>query len=60
MPIETELIDGLIDDIRLRLAELRSQEVTEEKLKDVFFVNRPKLRPVFTLDDNKIFSFLTY
>jgi len=37
MPIETELIDGLIDDIRLRLAELRSQEVTEEKLKDVFF-----------------------
>ena len=37
MPIETELIDGLIDDIRLLLAELRSQEVTEEKLKDVFF-----------------------
>jgi len=37
MPIETELINGLIDGIRLRLAELRSQEVTEEKLKDMFF-----------------------
>lgn len=38
MPIDTELIEGLIDDIRLRLAELRSQEVTEEKLKDMFFL----------------------
>lgn len=37
MPIERELIEGLIDDIRLRLAELRSQEVREGKLKDMFF-----------------------
>ena len=37
MPIEREFIEGLIDDIRLRLAELSSQEVTEKKLEDMFF-----------------------
>lgn len=38
MAMNKEFIEGLIDDIRSRLAELRSQEVTEEKLKDMFFL----------------------
>lgn len=38
MPIDKELIEGLIDDIRQRLVELRAQEVTEEKLEDMFFL----------------------
>lgn len=38
MSIDKQLIEGLIDDIRSRLAELRSQETTVEKLKDMFFL----------------------
>lgn len=38
MSIDKQLIEGLIDDIRSRLAELRSQETTVEKLKDTFFL----------------------
>ena len=38
MPVDKELIEGLIDDIRLRLAELRAQQVTEDKLGDMFFL----------------------
>lgn len=38
MPIDKQLIEGLLDDIRSRLAELRVQEVTIEKLGNKFFL----------------------
>lgn len=38
MPIDHELVEGLIDEIRQRLAELRPQKVTEERLEERFFL----------------------
>ena len=38
MPIDKELVEGLIGDIRRGLAELRAQQVTEEALQDTFFL----------------------
>lgn len=38
MSIDKQLIEGLIDDIRSRLVELRAQEATREKLENKFFL----------------------
>lgn len=37
MAVDKQLVQGLIDDIRSRLTELRAQNVTAEKLNDMFF-----------------------
>lgn len=38
MSIDKQLIEGLIDDIRSRLSELRAQDVTVKKLENKFFL----------------------